>query len=648
MIDTEKTEQTEREDQPLQGPDAEAEEKASQMTAEKESLEKSRETFPEPLLETAPETLWEAAPERAAEQETAEPVFLGSEAMEQPGEEERDSVKPPLPDEGMEYGEPQAFEEPAPVRDEIPPHAPVFQPQVPYGYESQFQAQPGTWEQPAQAGPFYGYAGQPQAQYPYQPQNAYPSQPVYGQNPPPPYQAGGYGQAAPQGPTGPYGAPPFYGTPAAAGAAPWAPGPMPKKKLSLGVKVFIWIASILAAAALLGFVGYIGYSVVKNQSSTPPFPYYYGEDAPYPFVEQEPDDGKDEENPDFGVTPPEDEEDDSNRPDIDVTPNTEGIIIKQKPSGEPMDAQEVYERVVKSTVTVSASLKRDGKEQDSTGTGIFATSDGYVITNSHVVLSSKSTTVKITTYDGEEYDAVVVGVDRTTDLAVLKTNDHDFTPAEFGDAEELSIGEWVLAIGNPGGARFSSSLTRGIISGLDREVGKYSENGMTYIQTDAAINPGNSGGPLVNMYGQVVGINSSKIVTDGYEGMGFAIPVSHAQSIINQLFAGGYVKGRTRLGITGQEVSETMAAMYGTPQGFMILEINEESAFTGTKAEVGDVITAIDGETVTGLSDISNLLLRYAPGDKITVTLYQPSLRGEGKEVDVEITLLEDKGETQE
>ena len=279
------------------------------------------------------------------------------------------------------------------------------------------------------------------------------------------------------------------------------------------------------------------------------------------------------------------------------------------------------------------TVSRTGEETDSSGTGIIATSDGYIITNAHVVLNTKSVLVTVTTYDGQQYDAVVVGMDRTTDLAIIKTNDYGFTPAQFGDSDQLSIGEWVVAIGNPGGERFASSLTRGIISGLDRAVERYSEDGMTFIQTDAAINPGNSGGPLVNMYGQVVGINSSKIITDGYEGMGFAIPVSKAKDIIDQLLSGGYVEGRVRLGITGSDISATQAAFYGVPRGFMIVSIDEDSAFAGTEAQPEDIITAIDGETVEELQDISNLLLRYSPGDEITVTLYrlpgkQPAGRG--------------------
>ena len=502
------------------------------------------------------------------------------------------------------------------------PAQPVYgysQPQPPYQPHNQPQYQEHS-QQPSAP---YGYPQPPQP--PYQPQNqppyqGYPQQAYVPQNQPPyPSQNGYYGQPG-------Y---PIY-------AAPVNP---PKKKMSTGLKVFIWIASILAAAAIIGFGSYLVYNAFAYSSGA-------GRDViddrmPFdrlPGGRGDREDWDEDEIPDFddGVIPP---EEDKSVPDVDVTPNTEGITIHPEPKGEELSAQEVYQKVVKSTVTVAVTYNGS----NSTGTGIIATSDGYIITNSHVVMNSKSSVVEITTNDGQTYEAVVVGVDRTTDLAILKTNDYNFTPAEFGDSDGLAIGDQVVAIGNPGGAKFSGSMTGGYISGLDRAVGSYSENGMTYIQTDAAINPGNSGGPLVNMYGQVVGINSSKIVSDGYEGMGFAIPVTKAQSIINELLSGGYVKGRTRLGITGMDVTSSMAMLYNMPRGFVITEINEDSAFTGTEAEVGDIIIALDGETVTGLTDISNLLLKHAPGDQATVTLY----RQNGTELDVTITLLEDKGETQ-
>lgn len=548
----------------------------------------------------------------------------------------------PVQEEPVPAAEPEQTEEipAAPQPEEAEPEIPTVEEPL---YQAPAEAEQARQPVPPQPQPVYPYAPpplyvQPQQTW-YPPQQGQAQQPPYGTPVPPqqapyPYQ-GGYAQQPvyPQQPAAYYPpAQPYY-------APPVNP---PKKKMSTGLKVFIWIASILAGIAIIGF----GVFVAMNYSPKTP-----GIAPGFDFnMPQLPDPGsspeQDDDIPKFDddVIPPDDKEDNSNRPQVDVTPNTEGITIEKKPTGRELTAQEVYQKVVKSTVTVAVSLERGGEEQKSTGTGIIATSDGYIITNAHVVLNSKSSTVRITTFDGTECDAVVVGADRTTDLAILKTNDHDFTPAEFGSVDELVIGDSVIAIGNPGGEKFSGSMTGGYISGLDRLVGKYSENGMTYIQTDAAINPGNSGGPLVNMYGQVIGINSSKIITEGYEGMGFAIPVSKAKPIIDELLSGGYVKGRTRLGITGTEVTDSQAMFYRCPKGFLISEINEESAFTGTEAEVGDIIIAIDGETVEDLSDISNLLLKYAPGDKVTITLY----RQNGQELDVTATLLEDRGETQQ
>lgn len=461
----------------------------------------------------------------------------------------------------------------------------------------------------------------PQTPYGATPQGA--PQPVYGQPQP------GY-----------YQVPAYYGYPMP-----------PKKKMSTGLKVFIWVASILAGIAILGFSGYLIYSTATREVTQIPGSSFLPDgDNPWPFggnpySPQEP--GDEDDVPDFddGIVPP----DTDATPDVDVTPNSEGITIEGLPSGDPLTAQEVYNKVVKSTVTVAASREQNGQVSTGTGTGIIATSDGYIITNSHVVMNSKSTSVRITTYDGQDYDAVVVGVDRSTDLAVLKTNDHDFSPAEFGDSELLVIGDSVVAIGNPGGEKFSGSMTGGYISGLDRTVGDYSENGMTYIQTDAAINPGNSGGPLVNMYGQVVGINSSKIVTDGYEGMGFAIPVTKAKAILDQLLSGGYVQGRVRLGITGSDVTYAMSAMYGVPQGFMIQSIGEDSSFADTEAQPGDIIVEMDGKAVNSLAQITNQMLRFEPGDTVEIILYRPTASGAGgTEFTVTVTLLEDKGETQQ
>ena len=586
-----------------------------------------------------------AAPEMggAPQAEEAAPAEAGEEAPAKEAEESREGAAPAAQEapetasseEGLPGKAASAAGAAAPEMGGAPQAAPYGQapwqhmPQGPapwQGYPGYGAGQPGAY--PGYGAPQQGGYQAPQGYYMpqngygYPAQGGYPQQPMYGQQ-------GGY----------PYGQQPYYG--GQPGYAPYGAPPVPpqpRKKLPLGLKVFLWVASILAAGAVLGFAIYLGYSASTGTGAfQAPYEDYLPE---LPYEDEEPGESQAQEETEEELPP---------LPEVDVTPNDQSIQIEEKPEGEAMDAQAVYDKVAPSTVTVTVRRDPDSEKPDSTGTGIIATADGYIITNAHVVLHSKSVYVKVTTYDGQEYDAVVVGSDRTTDLAVIKTNDYGFTPAQFGDADELSIGEWVLAIGNPGGERFSSSLTRGIISGLDREVGEYSENGMTYIQTDAAINPGNSGGPLVNMHGQVVGINSSKIMTEGYEGMGFAIPVSTAKNIIDQLLAGGYVEGRVRLGIMGREIDGTMAMIYGLPQGFMISELPEDSAFAGTEAQVGDVITAIDGNEVTSLSEISNLLLRYSPGDQVTVTLFRQNDSGVGgEEIDVTITLLEDRGETQE
>ena len=581
----------------------------------------------------------EAVPREGMAQEAA-PAEVGETAA--PGAEA-------APQEGaaQDTAPAEVSETAAPGLEAVPPQG-APQQGAPWGW-------PGPWGWQPAPPPVQGV---PQAQgwapwpgQPYQGQGCppYQAQPWYGQQPGPYVPPGPWGPgpyAAPQG-VPPQGGQPQGVPPQAPGAAPgWQPAPPEKKKLPLALKVFLWVASVLAAGAILGFAVYLGYSAstgtgLFREDGLPELP--YESSSPYEDMPYEEDDPLPQE--DMPYEEGEEEEELPPQPDVDVTPNNEGLLIQGKPQGDALSAQEVYDKVSQSTVTVEVRWDPSSENPDSSATGIIATSDGYIITNSHVVLNSKSVYVTVTTYDGQAYDAVVVGMDRTTDLAVLKTNDHGFTPAEFGDAEELSIGEWVVAIGNPGGERFSGSMTRGIVSGLDREVGEYSENGMTYIQTDAAVNPGNSGGPLVNLYGQVVGINSSKIVTEHYEGMGFAIPVSKAKDIIDQLLSGGYVEGRVRLGITGTDVSEMQSMVEHIPQGFQIVSIDEDSAFAGTGAQVGDVITGLDGEEVEDLAEISNLLLRYQPGDQVTITLYRPE---EDTTLEVEITLLADKGETQE
>lgn len=259
----------------------------------------------------------------------------------------------------------------------------------------------------------------------------------------------------------------------------------------------------------------------------------------------------------------------------------------------------------------------------SEGSGIIMSEDGYIITNAHVV--EGATSLKVMTSDGETYEAQLVGSDTVTDLAVVKIDATGLTAAEFGSSEDLRVADKVMAIGNPGGHELSSSVTIGYVSALNRAIAN-STTGYTmeYIQTDAAINPGNSGGALINEYGQVVGINSAKISATGYEGLGFAIPIDTAQPIISNLIQYGYVKDRAVLGISGQFIDSMTGRFYGLPQGEYVAQLNSSEA-QASGLQVGDVITAIDGQQLDSESTLRSAILSKKPGDTVTLQVYRSS-----------------------
>lgn len=260
----------------------------------------------------------------------------------------------------------------------------------------------------------------------------------------------------------------------------------------------------------------------------------------------------------------------------------------------------------------------------SEGSGIIATSDGYIITNAHVV--SGATKLKVVLSSGKTYVATLIGSDSITDLALIKVDATDLTAAEFGSSKDMQVADSVMAVGNPAGLELSSSVTVGYVSALNREITN-SETGYTMkcIQTDAAINPGNSGGALVNMKGQVVGINSSKIATTGYEGLGFAIPIDTAQPVISQIKQYGYVKDRAVLGITGQFVDSMTARFSGLPSGgFYVVSIASEYV-TSAGIQKGDLITKIDDKDVSSESTIASVVASKKPGDTVTLTVLRPS-----------------------
>ncbi len=309
-----------------------------------------------------------------------------------------------------------------------------------------------------------------------------------------------------------------------------------------------------------------------------------------------------------------------------------------------LSATDIYRTVSPSIVGVVQYQYASSFEPSGSGSGIIISEDGYILTNAHVIKGASA--VKVVLYNEEEYEATIVGSDEQTDIAVLKINAQNLTKATFGDSSQVEVGEKVYAIGNPGGLSLQSSFTDGIISGLDRLVTTTdSSYAMNVLQTNAAINPGNSGGALVNEYGQVIGITSSKLADVDYEGIGFAIPIHTAVPIIEELIDHGYVSGRAMLGITGMTVDSVTSRYYNVPMGVQIVSIDPEGSLAGTNAQVGDIIIGFDGEEVSSMDDLQSLLAESSPGDVVEVELYRYSVTGNSNvSFTISITLAENRG----
>lgn len=333
-------------------------------------------------------------------------------------------------------------------------------------------------------------------------------------------------------------------------------------------------------------------------------------------------------------------------------PNNSGLNLEGQPniSVDEYSAASAYNKIAPSVVAIQCFTDADKKDDslNGEGSGVVVTENGYIITNSHVVGDTKKVYITVILSDGKKYDASVVGFDQKTDLAVVKIKENvKLVPASFANSDELVIGQEVAAVGNPGGIAYSNSLTNGIVSALNRSVENYSY--VKYIQTNAAINPGNSGGPLVNYYGQVIGINTIKIADESYEGMGFAIPSNTVKKICDDLISKGYVANRVRIGITGQELTEAQAKNYNVPRGILIKGFASDSPFNSTDAAIDDIITAFNGVKVNTFSQLYTELDKYSAGDIVEVELYRSSADGRNdKTINVKIKLVADEGQTQQ
>lgn len=326
---------------------------------------------------------------------------------------------------------------------------------------------------------------------------------------------------------------------------------------------------------------------------------------------------------------------------IEDTPND----VQSEQDSSKLTSVQVAQKVIPSVVAIVVYQKdTDGREVASgSGSGVIMSEDGYILTCSHVVDDGEVTGhIEIVFTDGTTSKAEIVGYDTQTDLAVVKTDRTGLTAAEFGDSNQLMVGEPVYVIGSPSGVEYLGSFAGGYVSAVNREITvgtqKYK---LACIQTDAAINPGNSGGPLINEYGQVVGINSAKLVSTNVEGMGFAIPSNTAQSVVASLLESGYVTGRPRIGITFTSISEELAKMAGIPQGIRVVGIDETCDVVNKNVKIGDIITAVDGEEVNELNEIAAVLNKKQPGDSVTLTIYRVEEDGTVKNFEENVVLSE-------
>ena len=411
----------------------------------------------------------------------------------------------------------------------------------------------------------------------------------------------------------------------------------PKKKGNKGLIIVVIVLSVLLAGSLAGILTML--LISSGQPQKPSEDVSNGfkvPDSTYPDIfndifpkATEP------------ATESHDESDYSNKTVSDFG----GLALEKKPE----DADEnkgykpdyAFDKVSNSVVGVMCYLDSDHEKLGSQGSGTIFSKDGYVITNAHVIGNSKTLySIQVVTADGKEYKAGVVGFDSRTDIAVLKMDGaDDLTPAAFGDSDEVTVGEDLIVVGNPGGINFQNSMTKGIVSALNRDASNKSL--VKYIQTDAAINPGNSGGPAVNMFGQVIGIACSKIADVDYEGMCFAIPSRTVKTIVDSLMKNGYVQNRVKIGISGSAISATEATSYGVPQGILVQNVIEGGPCDGAGIKENDIIIGLDGEDVKSFSDIYAILEKHKDGDKVTLKYYQSET---GEEVEEEITLAADKG----
>lgn len=352
-------------------------------------------------------------------------------------------------------------------------------------------------------------------------------------------------------------------------------------------------------------------------------------------------------------------------PTAEGTQNPSTAEIHESPTASStgtdgeLTAKGVYEKIQKSSVGVlvysSSAFSNEALAGEGSGVIVGEDSTGtytYIVTCAHVI--SDGQTVKVQLYDETQYDATIVGYDSKTDIGVLSIRASGLTAAEFGDSDSLSVGETVYAIGNPGGVAFAGSFTDGMVSAISRPVDSEIGYEMLCIQHTAAINPGNSGGALVNAYGQVIGINSSKIASTEYEGMGFAVPSVTVKEVFDEIVANGYVTNRPKLGInyfpaSSNQLYSMLVGANDLPDGTLVIQsINSDSSLANTDVQAGDMIIRVNGEDLTSTDTLPDIIEESNVGDTLTLTICRVDAANNYSvsEFEVTATLVEDRGTT--
>lgn len=335
--------------------------------------------------------------------------------------------------------------------------------------------------------------------------------------------------------------------------------------------------------------------------------------------------------------------------DIESSPVNAG----SKETDNELSANEVYKKVKDISVGVMIYSK-DTKKLVSEGSGIILGendqgNETYIITCAHVI-NTENSTFKVLLSDSTTYDAKIVGYDTRTDIGLLKISASGLSKAEFGSVDTLEVGQSVYAIGNPGGSEFAGSFTNGMISAIARPVSSNTGYTTKCIQHTAAINPGNSGGALVNSYGQIIGINSVKIVQTGYEGIGFAVPSDIVKEVVDKLIVYGYIPNRAKLGITyrpasSYETYSMVVQIKGLAKGSLVIEsISSDSPLTATEVKSGDMIVAVNGKKLDTTDMLPSIIEKSSVNDTLILSIVRINDDYSLREFNVKIKLVQDKG----